>query len=88
MSPASLATAGHFMSGLGGETAFPAEHVAANIQSSTASMRHIISQAAGGYTPPEMYHQLMAADRQVSCLSVLCIVCSVCGQRHLTVDVE
>ena len=67
MSPATLASAGQFMSGLGaGEGAFPAEQVAANIQSSTASMRHIISQAAGGYNTPDMYQQLMAADRQVS----------------------
>ncbi|XP_067941238.1 pre-B-cell leukemia transcription factor 1-like [Watersipora subatra] len=64
MSPASLASAGQFMSGLGaGEGAFP-EQVAANIQSSTASMRHIISQAAGNYNSPDVYHLLSAADRQ------------------------
>ncbi|KAF6021445.1 exd [Bugula neritina] len=64
MNAPNLSSPGQFMSGLGAsEGAFPADQVAANIQNSTASMRHIISQAAGGYNPQEMY-QLMAEQRR------------------------
>ena len=68
MNPAGLA-AGQFMPGLGPDSAFAADQVAANIQSSTASMRHIISQATGGYNPQDMY-QLMA-EQQVRLYSLV-----------------
>jgi len=64
MAPTSLSSPQQFMPGLtGGDGSFPADQVAANIQSSTASMRHIISQAAG-YNPQDMY-QLMADQRRM-----------------------
>ena len=70
MAPASLSSPQQFMPSLaGGDGSFPADQVAANIQSSTASMRHIISQAAG-YNPQDMY-QLMADQRVSSCYYIM-----------------
>lgn len=53
-----------FMPGLS-DGGFGADQVTANIQNSTASMRHIISQATGAYNPQDMY-QLMSDQQQVS----------------------
>ena len=73
MAPASLSSPQQFMPSLaGGDGSFPADQVAANIQSSTASMRHIISQAAG-YNPQDMY-QLMADQRVSSCYYYIMVI--------------